>query len=434
MIRCGVSQVITTPPFPVVLGGYAFGKSEAVLQDLCAQTVVLEQNGARTAIISLDLLGLSVEQVRKLRNSLKTRFGISNALIHCTHSHSTPTGFDLRGGWGKVDPAYMELLHGRVIEGVRQATEKMFAAKIGVTTTSVDYLTRCSPSRHKDGPIDTELGVIAIRDDEERVRGVVVNFACHPVCLHGYRNLISPDFPGYLREKLKDELPEGAEVAYLSGAFGDIMPADFKGPGKGEAELGRRMGHALAAEVMRVIDSAHATDGSGIRWKSEHVKLPLTPLPPVEQIRSEVNRLEAELKKNTLPREIRDNYQADIEWANEAIEIQQSGRTKSFQEIELLALIVGDLAVLAMPLELYAQVGLIIKQASPFKYTFIAGNSNGAFGYLATRVAYDQGSYTVTSACRRYGMWAFSPDVSDILIGEAGKLLSQMKQQEKAPR
>jgi hypothetical protein len=44
------------------------------------------------------------------------------------------------------------------------------------------------------------------------------------------------------------------------------------------------------------------------------------------------------------------------------------------------------------------ELGLAIKQNSPFKQTMIAELANGSVGYIPTRVAYPQGNYEVVSA------------------------------------
>ena len=52
------------------------------------------------------------------------------------------------------------------------------------------------------GPIDPQIGLLRLDHEDGRPLAVVYNFACHPVSLHSYRNLLSPDFVGYTRRKL----------------------------------------------------------------------------------------------------------------------------------------------------------------------------------------------------------------------------------------
>ncbi len=57
-----------------------------------------------------------------------------------------------------------------------------------------------------------------------------------------------------------------------------------------------------------------------------------------------------------------------------------------------------DLAIVSLPGEIFVELGLTIKAASPFKHTFIAELANGSIGYVPNRDAYPQGNYEVVSA------------------------------------
>ncbi|NLF92702.1 MAG: hypothetical protein GX564_02345 [Oligosphaeraceae bacterium] len=63
---------------------------------------------------------------------------------------------------------------------------------------------------------------------------------------------------------------------------------------------------------------------------------------------------------------------------------------------ELVALHLGDCLLLGVPFEALTQIGLKIKQMSPFAHTFIAAYSNGYLHYGAPAEDYDKGGYEVT--------------------------------------
>ena len=427
MLRCGLSRVKITPEFPVSLAGFCFGESQGVLTDLYAGILILEQVGERTALLAVDLCGLAAAEVEKIRTDLKDTFDINNVLVNASHTHSGPTTFPIRGGWGKVQPEYMQFLHDSIIEGARQATNDMFTATVAANSTIVDYLTYCPDHRNARGQIDPELGVVAIHDSQGNLRGLLTKFACHAVCLHGYRNMISADFPGYLRDALARDLGPGVTVMYLQGAQGDIMPKAFKGAGHGEPAVGRQVGEALARETIQALQSAPASQDVALHVRSRTIRLPYDPLPSSDALHLEVTRLQAELDSGKLPAQATDNHRADIEWALEAIEIQKKDRVQEDLEAELQGLVLGDTVLLAVPFELYAEIGMKIKKNSPFKHTFVLGLSNGAYGYLATPNAYDEKTYTTNHACRRMGIWSFARNVSDVLVSEALDLLTELR-------
>jgi hypothetical protein len=52
----------------------------------------------------------------------------------------------------------------------------------------------------------------------------------------------------------------------------------------------------------------------------------------------------------------------------------------------------------ALPGEIFVELGLAIKEASPFRCTIIAELANGAIGYIPTKKAFEQGNYEPVSA------------------------------------
>ena len=68
-------------------------------------------------------------------------------------------------------------------------------------------------------------------------------------------------------------------------------------------------------------------------------------------------------------------------------------------EVEVQVVALGnDLAWVSLPGEIFVELGLAIKQDSPFPHTIIAELANGSIGYIPTRRAYTQGNYEVVSA------------------------------------
>jgi neutral ceramidase len=55
-------------------------------------------------------------------------------------------------------------------------------------------------------------------------------------------------------------------------------------------------------------------------------------------------------------------------------------------------------AWVGLPGEVFTELGMAIKHASPFRVTIVAGLANGSLGYIPDRKAYDEGAYEPTSA------------------------------------
>ena len=71
-------------------------------------------------------------------------------------------------------------------------------------------------------------------------------------------------------------------------------------------------------------------------------------------------------------------------------------------EVEVQVIALGDeVAWVSLPGEIFVELGLAIKQDSPFRNTMIAELANGAIGYIPSRRAYAQGNYEVVAPVRR---------------------------------
>ena len=68
-------------------------------------------------------------------------------------------------------------------------------------------------------------------------------------------------------------------------------------------------------------------------------------------------------------------------------------------EVEVQVITLGNaLAWVALPGEIFVELGLELKTSSPFGQTMVVELANGSIGYVPTRRAYRQGAYEVVSA------------------------------------
>jgi hypothetical protein len=90
------------------------------------------------------------------------------------------------------------------------------------------------------------------------------------------------------------------------------------------------------------------------------------------------------------------------------------------QEVEVQVITLGDdLAWVSLPGEIFVELGLALKQDSPFPHTIIAELANGSVGYVPARRAYAQGNYEVVSARCAEGS-------GELLVDTAVRLLKEL--------
>src|SRR5262249_48322007 len=81
-----------------------------------------------------------------------------------------------------------------------------------------------------------------------RMLATLVNYACHPTTLAWENTLISPDFPGAMREVV--EQATGAPCIFLQGASGDLGPVEgYVGDPAVADRNGRELGYAALAAL-----------------------------------------------------------------------------------------------------------------------------------------------------------------------------------------
>ena len=98
-----------------------------------------------------------------------------------------------------------------------------------------------------------------------------------------------------------------------------------------------------------------------------------------------------------------------------------AGRDGKPWEVEVQVVALGDeVAWVSLPGEIFVELGLAVKKASPFRYTLIAELANGSVGYVPDRPAYAQGNYEVVSARCAAGS-------GEMLVEAAVRLLKELK-------
>ena len=88
-----------------------------------------------------------------------------------------------------------------------------------------------------------------------------------------------------------------------------------------------------------------------------------------------------------------------LEWIHSRMIIRVSEQPPTKRTL-VQAFRIGELGIASLPTEVFVEVGMDIKQRSPFPHTFVAELANDWFGYLPTDKAFSEGSYeTLNSPC-----------------------------------
>jgi hypothetical protein len=227
---------------------------------------------------------------------------------------------------------------------------------------------------------------------------LLVNHACHAVCLSHNSYAVSADWPGVMRRKVEATMASSGHLpvrcGFVQGAGADINPLGGPQDAFYSAE---RLGTEIAEEVLALSDIIEI---SGLRCEATlratrmEVPLPLQGpagpdgqrVPPYDELASRTMRLPWEKARARLEQR--------FPWAVYVEEREGVWYTTA----ELQAFRLGDVVVAGVAAEPFAEIGLAVKGRSPAAHTFFAGYTNGSISYLAPPQAYEEGGYEVRDA------------------------------------
>ena len=436
--RAGAAAVKITPPTGAPLAGYySYRAAESVHDDLYAKALVIEQDGAKVAVVVCDLISLPRSVVEQTRTLVGERSGVPDqaVMISATHSHTGPIirGGSVRnaaqGGEEDIAVRYAAELPRLIAESVHLAEKNLAHAMMSAAKGREENLSFNRRYLMKDGtvgwnpgklntnivrpagPIDPEVGVLYFESISKKSLATYVSFAMHPDTVGGLQ--ISADYPYTLSRLLAEYKGDEMLTIFANGTCGNINHVDvnWKDPQKGHGEAAR-IGTILGAAVLKAYKGLQLIKTSAPRIGSEVVKLPL-PLVTPEEI-AEARRVAQ------IPAGTQSNQPKFLDRVKAFKVLDVAAREGKPHEVEVQVIALGnDVAWVSLPGEIFVELGLAIKKASPFRYTMMAELANGSIGYIPNREAYSQGNYEVVSARCAVGS-------GELLVEAAIRLLKQV--------
>jgi len=413
-MRAGVAKVNITPPVGLELSGWAFGPSVGILDELYAKVLLLESDSKKAAIVTADLIGFDTKYADAIREGIanKVNMNANDVLVSCSHTHSGPATMFLRR-WGEIDEDFVHVVEKQLIGTATVAAKRMQEARIGAGKGRADGV-GINRRDVESGSVDAEVGVIRVDNSQGEMMAVLMNYSCHPVAVHNYKNLISADYPGYAMGVI-EKIKEGRVIAlHTTGAAGDINPQQMH-----DVKYAEKFGNMVGGEALKIAESIETRPELTLNVVSEPVNLPVRTLPTVDELKKMIEEGKKNLAKRkqegTLEYHQLMSTYIPIEWAQEALEVVESGRTVEHLEMEIQVVRMNDAVLVAMPGEIFVDIGLNIKKTSPYPYTFVIEMANGAIAYLPTRKAFEVGGYEPERAATIYGTYLLTPDTQNII-------------------
>lgn len=409
-MKIGCASSIITPPVGVHLSGYAsrVQPSEGVHDDLMCRALYFEDGNEVFAIIVLDVIGINSELLEHFRNLTSKMLNMDEdrVTIAATHTHAGPE-LDY-----EISRYFARIAAGTAYMAGRRAEEAQLYSGIG----SVNGIT-VNRRKPESGLIDPKIHVVSFKHGSA-YKALLVNFTCHAVVM-GHNNLqISADYPGALNHYVK--ILTGGFPIFLNGTCGDINPLTYKTDltrvydrSIGTFEDVEWMGRTLACEAVKTAELS-APEKPILRVKKSIVKARIWKPLTIEEARRELEALERSKESSSA-------YQRYMVEAK--IRILERFKDIEYLDLPITVLALSDsTAIVMLPSEVLVEIGLKIKEDSPFKNTLVAGYCNGYFGYIPTERDYEEGGYEAT-----FPICIVEKGTGERLVDESLRLLSDVQ-------
>ncbi|MEO8661096.1 MAG: LamG domain-containing protein [Bryobacteraceae bacterium] len=432
-LRAGAGETDITPTtFPIATSGNFLTQSATFADGtLHARAIALDDGRKQLIIATADSLMIPRELADRIKCRAERLTGIPAAqiLVSATHSHSAPP---VMGALGTdEDPQYSMFFEDRFVEAIAAAVKHLEPARIGWAvaqapdhTHNRSWITR--PDRIKvdpfgdatiranmhpgyqnpdfvgpTGPTDPGLTVISIQTTAGKPLAVLTNYSMHYI---GGSKGVSADYFGYYCQRLR-ELNGGAAnfvAIQTQGTSGDQHYMDYSQPAK-PVDM-QTYANELAAIAYAAQKDILYRDT--ITLDSRQTRLTLNRRYP--------NRQRLDWAANILSR-----TQSPIPRTQKEVYAREQMYIAATPTRELILQVfrIGDLAITAIPNEVYAISGLKLKAQSPLPTTMNIELANGAEGYIPPPEQHKLGGYTTWPA-RTAGLEVEAePRIVETLLG-----------------
>ncbi len=383
------AEVDITPAVETTANGARRRRSFRVHDPLLARLCVLRQ-GTRTAVLGgIDAFELGMDFEERVSAHLADT-GIGGASLLFSPSHVGMSPISHYGAYiivfaqDLIISDFEAACAARIAAGIRAALRNLAPVRLSAGVGRAPALARNRRWLKPDGtaamvgvtsPLPSNTGWVEQGiDDTVRVvrfdtadgaqRGALVNFGCHALCSNDRYGDITADYPQHATTVFRRAA--GIPAVFSQGSIGEQIPVEAEG-----AQSARRIGRALGARALYVFEqiAPRAAPALGVHAGQASV--------PARRVAPEPAAAQFDLRNS------RARYRRYL------YERYHSSPTISYP---LRAVTLGDdIALLALPGELFHETVTAIQADSPFAHTIVLSRACREVGYAPTPSAFTQG-------------------------------------------
>jgi hypothetical protein len=384
---------------------------------LRASAVIVEKD-TKFCVVSCDVLILERDILDEACREIEDKLGIpfENILIAATHTHHAPTTVTVHDY--ERDQTFTSRVKYAILSAVGAAEDKLKHAgkaemhfwlgnestvgqnsRLLLPDNTVHWIGFREDALRPTGPFDPELPVIAFRKEDGSLEALLFNHSTHNIGA-SRRKTRSPGLYGLAAQELEEEI--GGTMVFLPGAFGSThnltVPTE-------EAVL------RIKTAVKEALSESMPRDVPLLVSVKKEFEYQVRQFDEKKEDEAVLYYCDKRLKDPGRLMEVFREMRKEL--ASHWGEVRKSW---------LQAMLLGDLALVGVPGEMFTKLGIQIKRRSPFRYTFVVSLANDYIGYIPDKEAYDLGGYQLWTGFHSF----VEKGTGEIIVEQATQMLSEL--------
>ena len=436
LVPVGFATRDITPSHPLRLSGYGARTdvSTGVRDPLSVRVMAMGDDDNLCVMVSVEGIAVLASQTERLLEAINEQHSLERSrLVLCsTHSHTAPQIVGGLTNLFRVQPSdeqndalrkYRDFVHDQCLAAANDAIARRQPCKLSVGTGKAGFAahrrvvedgTWTGFGVTPDGPTDRRVRVLVARGENDELRGVVFQYACHCTTLGPAFNEVTGDWAGIAAAEL-ESLHKDAVFLPVIGCGADANPEP-----RDSYEIAVKHGHEMAQAVDGVVQSRT-----------------LRPIEAAPKASFGYAGLSAELPSREQLVAWREDPDANrARWARKLLETwKENGRLPESHPAPIHTWTFGDqLAWIFLGGEVVVQYQIRLEEElSRFEDVWVAAYTDDVFAYIAAENMRSAGGYEVDYSMVYYsqpGRW--EPGTEDLIVRRVHEILDAPTKEEKA--
>ena len=438
-LQAGFGRASIMPEGVVHLaGGDAAKRRSTYAKDtLYVTCVALKQGGQRILVYTMDLITADSANAEDAKAAIMEATGIpeENILLNATHTHASVS---IRTNWEGVQE-YRKLFCAAMAQAGVDALADLAEADVYYGDTMTERMTFVRHYKLSDGSYaganfgnfkngeiighsseaDGQLQMVKFaRDGKKDI--LMTTFGAHGTFASTADTYISADFPSPTRDYIEANCD--CLVAHFIAAAGDQVPSSrIKTEERYGREEYREYGAALGQYVLDALPRLKKLEDVSLKLLTRTVTYPankekLHLLPFVDEVVAKAKEL-GNIHKETVALAREKGFSSYFE----ATAIRGRANAPDTRDLCLRTMTLGKLGFIFAPYEMFGTQGMYIKENAPCDMTFIITCSEGAKGYMPSKLGIQIGCY---ESC----VTQFTPGTAEALAEDFVTMLTDMQE------